>query len=99
LLYREAAAIPGVDALGLDTSVPLAFAKELQKLKTVQGNLDPIALAAGGPALVDSATRILDALGNGPFVFNLGHGVIPPTPPANVAELAALIGKWRAKAA
>jgi uroporphyrinogen decarboxylase len=99
LLYREAAAIPGIDALGLDTAVPLAFAQELQKLKTVQGNLDPIALCAGGPALTDAATRILDALGKGPFVFNLGHGVIPPTPPANVAELAALIGKWRAKAA
>jgi uroporphyrinogen decarboxylase len=99
LLYREAARVPGIQALGLDTAVPLSFAQELQKIITVQGNLDPIVLTAGGPALVEAATRILDALGSGPFVFNLGHGVIPPTPPAHVAELAALIGKWRAKAA
>jgi uroporphyrinogen decarboxylase len=99
LLYRDAAQIPGVDALGIDTAVPLAFAKELQKSKTVQGNLDPIALAAGGPALVSAATRILDALGEGPFVFNLGHGVIPPTPPENVELLANLIRNWRRKAA
>jgi uroporphyrinogen decarboxylase len=99
LLYRDVAQIPGVDALGIDTAVPLAFAKELQKSKTVQGNLDPIALAAGGPALVSAATRILDALGEGPFVFNLGHGVIPPTPPENVELLANLIRNWRRKAA
>jgi uroporphyrinogen decarboxylase len=96
LLYRTAAKIPGVDALGIDTSVPLAFAQELQKSKTVQGNLDPIALAAGGEALAGSAKRILDALGHGPFVFNLGHGVIPPTPPEHVAQLSDMIRAWRA---
>jgi uroporphyrinogen decarboxylase len=97
LLYEKAAAIPGVAALGLDTAVPLAFAQRLQKLATVQGNLDPIVLTAGGEALDRAATRILDALATGPFVFNLGHGVIPQTPPENVGRLADLIRGWRAR--
>ena len=95
-LYEKAAAIPGVAALGLDTAVPLDFAKALQKRTTVQGNLDPLVLTAGGPALETAAKRLLDALGSGPFVFNLGHGVIPPTPPENVARLAEIIRGWRA---
>jgi uroporphyrinogen decarboxylase len=99
LLYEKAAAIPGVAALGLDTAVPLEFAKRLQKLTAVQGNLDPIVLTAGGEALDRAATRILDALGTGPFVFNLGHGVIPQTPPENVGRLADLIRSWRARKA
>jgi uroporphyrinogen decarboxylase len=63
---------------------------------TVQGNLDPLVLTAGGQALETAAKRLLDALGTGPFVFNLGHGVIPPTPPENVARLAEIIRGWRA---
>jgi uroporphyrinogen decarboxylase len=99
LLYEKAAAIPGVAALGLDTAVPLDYARRLQKLTAVQGNLDPMVLTAGGEALDQAATRILDALGSGPFVFNLGHGVIPQTPPENVARLAELIRNWRARKA
>jgi len=95
LLYEKAAAIPGVSALGLDTAVPLEFARRLQQRTTVQGNLDPIVLTAGGEALDRAATRILEALGGGPFVFNLGHGVIPQTPPENVGRLADLIRNWR----
>ncbi len=95
-LYETAAAIPGISALGIDTAVPLAFARHLQSKIVVQGNLDPIALAAGGDALERAARRILDTLGAGPFVFNLGHGVIPPTPPENVARLAAIVRDWRA---
>ncbi|MBI1244627.1 MAG: uroporphyrinogen decarboxylase [Alphaproteobacteria bacterium] len=95
-LYETAAEIPGVAALGIDTAVPLAYARRLQAKVAVQGNLDPIVLAAGGEALDRAAGRILDTLGAGPFVFNLGHGVIPPTPPENVARLADLIRNWRA---
>ncbi|HYE52950.1 MAG TPA: uroporphyrinogen decarboxylase [Azospirillaceae bacterium] len=86
----------GVDALGLDTAVPLAAARELQRRLPVQGNLDPIALVAGGDALRRAATEILEALADGPFVFNLGHGIVQHTPPENVSLLADLIRGWPA---
>jgi uroporphyrinogen decarboxylase len=96
-LYETAAAVPGISALGIDTAVPLEFARKLQATRTVQGNLDPIVLAAGGEALERAAVRILDALATGPFVFNLGHGVIPPTPPEHVARLAEIVRGWRVR--
>lgn len=95
-LYGRYAAETGVSALGLDAQVPLAHAQELQKKIPVQGNLDPVRLLAGGNALETSCKRILEALGDGPFVFNLGHGVIKETPPEHVAELARIIREWNA---
>ena len=53
----------------------------------VQGNLDPLALVAGGPALRRETAAILAALQGRPFVFNLGHGIVPQTPPEHVAAL------------
>ncbi len=90
-LYADAA---GVDALGLDPGVPLSAARRLQAKLPVQGNLDPIWLLTGGPGMVEEAHRILDGLGSGPFVFNLGHGILPSTPPDNVALLTDLIHTW-----
>ncbi|ASG19416.1 uroporphyrinogen decarboxylase [Nitrospirillum viridazoti CBAmc] len=85
----------GVDAVSLDTSVPLDWAvSALQSRVPVQGNLDPMALVAGGPALRRAATDILSTLGKGPFIFNLGHGIVQQTPPEHVAELAHLIQEW-----
>ena len=85
----------GVDGIGLDSDVSLAWAREsLQPLTVVQGNLDNQILLTGGEALDDAARSILAALAGGPFVFNLGHGVLPGTPPENVARLAALIRQW-----
>ena len=82
----------GVDAVSLDTSVPLDWAaKHIQPKVTVQGNLDPIMLIAGGETLDREVKRIISALGKGPFVFNLGHGILPSTPPENVARLADLV--------
>ena len=82
----------GADALGLDTGVPLGWARQvLQPLLPVQGNLDPVTLAVGGEALDREVRRILTGLGDGPFVFNLGHGVLPQTPPENVARLVGLV--------
>ena len=94
-LYDLYAAETGVDALGLDTCVPLSSAKRLQANLPVQGNLDPIWLLTGGVGMEEEAGRIMDALGSGPFVFNLGHGILPPTPPDNVARLTGLIHSWR----
>lgn len=96
-LYRRYVEKTGVNCLGIDTAVdPVWAAQTLQPAATVQGNLDPMALVAGGAAMRAEAERILVALGKGPFVFNLGHGIVPQTPPAHVAELSALIKDWRA---
>jgi uroporphyrinogen decarboxylase len=82
----------GIDALSIDSSVSLAVAaQELQPIGPVQGNLDPSMLLAGGTAMDEAVKDILDTLGKGPFVFNLGHGVVPPTPVEHVARLAELI--------
>ena len=86
-LYRSFAEESGAAALGLDTSVPLAFAQELQRRIPVQGNLDPAALVVGGAVLDAAADRILSKLGHGPLIFNLGHGVVPETPPEHVERL------------
>jgi uroporphyrinogen decarboxylase len=92
LLYERYATESGVDALALDTMVPLGFAHErLQMRLPVQGNLDPVALLTGGAVLEREVTRIRAALGGGPFVFNLGHGVLPQTPVAHVSALQRLL--------
>jgi uroporphyrinogen decarboxylase len=90
-LYEDYARAAGVDALGLDTAVPLGFAARLQRLLPVQGNLDPACLLAGGAALDDGVRRTLDGLAGGPHIFNLGHGVIKDTPPEHVQRLVALV--------
>jgi uroporphyrinogen decarboxylase len=77
----------GADAIGLDWSVPLSFAAELQKEGPVQGNLDPMRVVAGGSALTDGIDAILQTLGNGPLIFNLGHGITPEADPENVTRL------------
>lgn len=88
ILYEAYVRETGVDGVSLDSSVPLDWAARiLQPLCTVQGNLDPILVVAGGEAMDQAIDRIKDALGNGPFIFNLGHGIIPATPPDNVARL------------
>jgi uroporphyrinogen decarboxylase len=82
----------GTVGLGLDTTVPLDWAcRVLQPRHTLQGNLDPQVLAVGGDALATEVARIRNALGSGPFIFNLGHGVLPETPPEHVAELVRLV--------
>ena len=77
----------GADMIGLDWSVPLSFAAELQKDGPVQGNLDPMRVVAGGRALDDGVDAILQVLGQGPLVFNLGHGITPEANPEHVTQL------------
>jgi uroporphyrinogen decarboxylase len=78
----------GVDAIGLDWMIDLAYARDrIQRMKPVQGNLDPLALRAGGLALDRSVDAILAALAGGPFIFNLGHGILPDTPVAHVEQM------------
>lgn len=85
--YRDYRRKTGVTGLGIDWTVPLTMAKELQAEGAVQGNLDPLRLVAGGKALADGVDSILMALGNGPLIFNLGHGITPETPVAHVEEM------------
>ena len=82
----------GVDAIGLDeTTDPNWAHRELPDGMPVQGNLDPLALIAGGAALKEAVGRILDALSARPHIFNLGHGIQQDTPLAHVEELMALV--------
>lgn len=90
-LYDGYRAATGVDALGLDWSVPLSQAGRLQAQGAVQGNLDPLRLVAGGRALDEGVKRILDALGSGPLVFNLGHGITPEAPVTHVERMISLV--------
>ena len=89
MLYEEYVAATGIAAVGLDTAVPPAEARSRLGPRTaLQGNLDPVLLLAGG-ATLDAAIRELRRSFEGaPWIFNLGHGVLPETPPEHVAALA-----------
>lgn len=86
--YRQAT---NADAIGLDWTVPLSVARELQKDGPVQGNLDPLRVVAGGEALDEGIDAILEALGQGPLIFNLGHGITPQAKPEHVSQLVARV--------
>ena len=82
----------GVDGVSIDWSVPVDYAREkLQGRVAVQGNLDPMVLRTGGDALDRAVRRIRTGLGDGRFIFNLGHGILPDTPVENVERLVALV--------
>jgi uroporphyrinogen decarboxylase len=82
----------GVDAVGLDETIDPVWAHEtLPADLPVQGNLDPLALLAGGEALEKAVARILSSLSGRPHIFNLGHGIIKETPIAHVERLLALV--------
>jgi uroporphyrinogen decarboxylase len=82
----------GVDAIGLDETVDIAWAaRELPDEIVVQGNLDPLALLVGGEALEKAVGRILSQFAGRPHIFNLGHGIVKETPIAHVERLLALV--------
>lgn len=82
----------GVDAIGLDETVdPLWAHRNLPQDMPVQGNLDPLALLAGGMELADAVSAILAALSERPHVFNLGHGILQQTPISHVEALLAQV--------
>jgi uroporphyrinogen decarboxylase len=82
----------GVDGLSLDAAVPLAWGRDVvQKQTLIQGNLDPAILRIGGPAMDRAVRDILAAWQGGRFVFNLGHGILPDTPPQHVEALVRLV--------
>jgi uroporphyrinogen decarboxylase len=91
LTRRYAKNVP-VDAIGLDWMIDRDFARdEIQSLRPVQGNLDPLALLAGGAALDREVDAVLAAFSAKPFIFNLGHGILPETPIAHVEQMLARV--------
>jgi uroporphyrinogen decarboxylase len=81
-----------VDAIGADTSTDMAMAATcVPSSVALQGNLDPLALVAGGQALDAEVRAILPVMRGRPFVFNLGHGIVPQTPIEHVARLTELV--------
>lgn len=91
-LVADYAKETGVNALGLDYSMPLDFAaRSLPNTLPVQGNLDPLRLVAGGEQMEERAKSIIDAFSDRPHIFNLGHGIVPHTPIAHVERLVQLV--------
>lgn len=91
-LIGEYATRTGVNAVAMDTAMDPRFAAQAVPANVaLQGNLDPLALVAGGVALETEARQILAAMRGRPFVFNLGHGIEKITPPEHVAQLVRLV--------
>jgi uroporphyrinogen decarboxylase len=89
--YDQYVANVPVNAISIDTGTPMGWARDLNC--AVQGNLDPIALIAGGDALNASVDHILEVTEGRPHIFNLGHGILPETPIAHVEQLLKRIRK------
>lgn len=90
--YERYARAIDVDAVSIDTSASMSWAAQsIGATRAVQGNLDPIALIAGGKALAAAVDNILSAAAGVPFIFNLGHGILPETPLEHVAQLVARV--------
>ena len=92
MLIGNYVAATGVQAVAIDTSMdPSLVAGLVPSNVALQGNLDPLALVAGGDAMVEETHAILRAMRGRPFVFNLGHGIVPQTPTEHVAQLVELV--------
>lgn len=83
----------GVDAVSCDTAMPLSYMADTLAASgvTVQGNLDPLLLVLGGDALDRAVDDILETMAGTKFIFNLGHGIVPQTPPEHVAQVVARV--------
>ncbi len=81
-----------VQAVALDTACPLEIGRRVQAIKPIQGALDPLLLRAGGPLLDRRVDQLVEAWGQGPWVFNLGHGIMPDVPIAHVEQVLKRIG-------
>jgi uroporphyrinogen decarboxylase len=91
-LAERYAAECDVQAVALDTACPLAVGRRVQAIKPIQGALDPLLLRAGGPLLDRRVDQLLEAWGQGPWIFNLGHGILPDVPIAHVEQVLKRIG-------
>ncbi|MFP3025945.1 MAG: uroporphyrinogen decarboxylase [Wolbachia sp.] len=92
-LYTDYCEQTGVSAVSIDYNVPIEWAKENLKIP-LQGNLNPSLLAYNKSEAIEEAKRIIDCFRGLPFIFNLGHGVLPDTPVENIAELVDLVRNY-----
>jgi uroporphyrinogen decarboxylase len=90
------AAGAGTTAVALDVQASAEQGLRIQKHKPIQGALDPLLLRAGGPELERRIDEMLNAWGHGPYVFNLGHGILPDTPVDHVGRAVRRVVEWRA---
>jgi uroporphyrinogen decarboxylase len=90
LVERYAAEVP-VQAVALDVGVSAETGRRIQASKAIQGALDPLLMRAGGPALDARAETLLEQWGQGPYIFNLGHGLLPDTPIEHIARVVARV--------
>ena len=86
------AAEVNVQAVALDTACPLELGRRVQAIKPIQGALDPLLLRNGGPMLDRRVDQLMEAWGHGPWIFNLGHGILPDVPIAHVEQVLKRIG-------
>ncbi len=86
------ARIEGADAVGIDFATPWKAAREMiAGAAAVQGGLDPMLVVRGGRAMEDAARELCDTFSGVPYIFNLGHGLTPDTPPDHVARLVEIV--------
>jgi uroporphyrinogen decarboxylase len=90
--YAEAT---GVQVVSLGTNASKALGLRLQEKMAIQGALDPELLRAGGPALSARIDELLRQWSGGPYIFNLGHGVIRDTPIEHLAQAVEQVTSWR----
>ena len=81
-----------VQGVALDTACSLERGRQVQAIKPIQGALDPLLLRAGGAALDRRVDELVEAWGAGPWIFNLGHGILPDVPIAHVEQVLRRLG-------
>ena len=91
-LAEHYAAQAGVQGVALDTACPLEVGRRVQAIRPIQGALDPLLLRAGGPMLDRRIDQLMAAWNDGPWIFNLGHGILPDVPIAHVEQALKRIG-------
>jgi uroporphyrinogen decarboxylase len=89
------AARAGTTAVALDVQASAEQGRRIQKSKPIQGALDPLLLRAGGAELERRVDELLAAWGQGPYIFNLGHGILPDTPVDHVGRVVNRVVEWR----
>jgi uroporphyrinogen decarboxylase len=94
VLAEDYAAAAGVNGVALDVQAPAALGRRLQQTLAIQGALDPLLLRAGGPALDRRVDQLLEQWGDGPYIFNLGHGIRLDTPIAHVEQVVSRVTNW-----
>ena len=94
--YIIYSALTGVDVVSLDTNIPIRWAVEsFPSAIAIQGNLNPLRLLAGGDSLASAIDGIRTSIGQRRFIFNLGHGIVPTTPPGHVDQLLKRVRQWK----